>query len=148
MIVGSLKNTKRVESISPLFQKAFEYIKANDLLNAELGTIKLEGDDLFVNNVLLEGKEVADAALEAHEEYADIHVVLEGKESIGWKAVEDVCNISVPYNKEKDLIFYSDAADSFATILPGQFCIVFPEDVHAPAISKAAIRKLIVKVRV
>lgn len=147
MIVGSLKNTERIEQAHPLLKKAFDYIKANDLLAADLGTIHLE-DDLFINNVELQGKEAEDSALEAHKVWSDIHVVLEGEESIGWKALEDAQDISVPYNEDKDVMFFSDAADSYANLKPGQFAVVFPEDVHAPNISTGVIRKLVVKLKV
>lgn len=147
MIIGSLKNTERTELVSPLFKQAFEYIKTHNLLDAELGEITLQKDDLFIVNAQLEGKKIADAALEAHEVYADIHIVLEGEESIGWKALEDAQEISVPYDTAKDLVFFHGEADVYVNLVPGQFCVVFPEDIHAPAIGNGTIRKLIVKIR-
>ena len=51
MIVSNLQNSARVESLHPLFKQLFDYVKANDLLNAPLGRIELDGDNLFINNV-------------------------------------------------------------------------------------------------
>ena len=36
MIVSNLQNSARVESLHPLFKQLFDYVKANDLLNAPL----------------------------------------------------------------------------------------------------------------
>ena len=41
MIVSNLQNSARVESLHPLFKQLFDYVKANDLLNAPLGRIEL-----------------------------------------------------------------------------------------------------------
>lgn len=148
MILGSLKSTARIEAIHPHFKTFFDYVKKNDLLNADLGKIELEGDDLFIINAALEGKMVDDVALEAHRKYIDIQLILSGNEAMGWKSLEDGEEISSPYNEENDLMFYADDADEIINFQPGQFAIFFPEDLHAPGIGDGPSRKLIAKVRV
>ncbi|MGZ8545586.1 MAG: YhcH/YjgK/YiaL family protein, partial [Flavisolibacter sp.] len=44
--------------------------------------------------------------------------------------------------------FYSDAPDMFFQLKPGQFAIFFPDDVHAPMIGDAEIKKLVIKVKI
>lgn len=148
MIVSNLNNTERVECMHPLFKRLFDYVKNNDLLNTELGRIELEGDKLFINNVNPEcvAKEVQ--PLEAHREYIDVHILLTGKETIGWKAIEDCKDVKKEYDKEGDYALYGDVPTTYVDLLPGQFAIVFPEDPHAPLIGEGRIRKLIAKVRV
>ena len=51
MIVSRLENSSRIESLHPLFKQLFDYVKTHDLLNAPLGRIELDGDNLFINNV-------------------------------------------------------------------------------------------------
>lgn len=51
MIISSLKQSERIESLHPLFKMAFDYIKSHDLLHTPCGRIELQGDDLFINNV-------------------------------------------------------------------------------------------------
>lgn len=148
MIVSNLQNSKRVESLHPLFKKLFDYVKANDLLHAELGRIEIEGDDLFINNVNPECVSPDKQVLEVHRDYIDVHILLEGAETIGWKAIEDLTSETKPYEKEGDCALYSDTPTTFVNLLPGQFMIVFPEDPHAPVIGEGKIRKLIAKVRV
>lgn len=147
MIVSNLQNSERIESLHPLFKQLFDYVKTHDLLHTECGRIELAGDDLFINNVNPTCVSASDQILEVHRDYIDVHILLEGKERIGWKAIEDVTDLKQAYQKEGDCALYSDTPTSFVDLLPGQFLIVFPEDPHAPVIGEGKIRKLIGKVR-
>ena len=51
MIVSNLQHSQRVEKLHPLFKQLFDYVKSHDLLHEELGTIRLDGDNLIVNNI-------------------------------------------------------------------------------------------------
>lgn len=148
MIVSNLQNSERIESLHPLFKQLFDYVKTHDLLHTECGRIELAGDDLFINNVNPTCVSASDQVLEVHRDYIDVHILLEGKERIGWKALEDVTDLKQAYQKEGDCALYSDTPTSFVDLLPGQFLIVFPEDPHAPLIGEGKIRKLIGKVKI
>lgn len=147
MIVSNLQNSQRVESLHPLFKTLFDYVKSHDLLRAELGRIEIDGDRLFINNVNPECVTSDKQVLELHRDYIDVHILLEGAETIGWKAIEDLTTETKPYEKEGDCALYADAPTAFVNLLPGQFAIVYPEDPHAPVIGVGKIRKLIAKVK-
>lgn len=147
MILSNLKHSDRIESIHPQFKKLFDYVKSNDLLNTPLGRIELDGDNLFINNVEVTALKKEEQVLEMHEEYIDVHILLKGSETIGWKAIEELKVISKPYEAEGDCALSTDASTSYSTLLPGEFMIVYPEDAHAPIIGEGVIRKLIAKVR-
>lgn len=148
MIVDSLKNSQRIESLHPLFKKAFDYIKSADFSKMEDGKYELEGDRLYVNIASIFGKDKKEAAIETHQKYIDIQLPLLGVEKIGWKTGSELQEESVPYNEEKDIAFFVDRPTAYTKIYPGQFAIYFPEDGHAPGIGEGAIRKVIVKVQV
>ena len=148
MIVSNLQNSERIESLHPLFKLLFDYVKTHDLLHTECGRIELAGDDLFINNVNPTCVSASEQVLEVHRDYIDVHILLEGKERIGWKALEDVNDLKQAYQKEGDCALYSDTPTSFVDLLPSQFLIVFPEDPHAPVIGEGKIRKLIGKVKI
>ena len=148
MIVSDLKHSSRVESLHPQFKKLFDYVKSHNLLDAPLGRIELDGDNLFINNVELTAVSKDEQILEMHQAYIDIHILLKGCETIGWKALEQVESISQPYNEENDCALTPDKPTSYTEMSVGEFMIVFPEDPHAPAIGNGVIRKLIAKVRV
>lgn len=147
MIVSSLKYSERIEGLHPLFKTLFDYVKTHDLLHAELGRIELDGENLFINNVNPECIESDKQVLEVHRDYIDVHILLEGVEIIGWKALEDVEQEVRPYEKEGDCGLYADVPTMYVTLHPGQLMIVYPEDPHAPVIGKGKIRKLIAKVK-
>ncbi len=148
MIISKLKNSGRIEPLHPLFKKLFDYVKQHDLLNEELGRVTIEGDELFINNVNPACVPAEGQMLEVHRDYIDVHILLSGKERIGWKPVEDLQYLVKAYDKEGDCALYSDKPTTFADIHPGEFVVVFPEDPHAPVIGEGKLRKLIAKVRV
>lgn len=148
MIVSSLRNSSRIESLNPQFKTLFDYVKMHDLLHAELGRIDIDGDNLFILNINQECVSQDGQVLEIHRIYIDVHILLEGTERIGWRAIEDVNQEVKPYDKESDCALYSDFSTTWVDLLPGQFVIVYPEDPHAPIIGSGIVRKLIVKVRV
>jgi YhcH/YjgK/YiaL family protein len=150
MILGSLKNTETTEKLHPLFKKAFDYLKAVDMaaLPADGTKIELDGNRLFLFVSEYQGKKQEDAKAEAHQRYIDIQVPIKGVELMGWKGLSECNEIQMPYNPEKDLIFYGDAVSSYVQVSPGEFAVFFPEDVHAPGIGFGTIKKAVVKVLV
>lgn len=101
MIVSNLQNSQRVEKLHPLFKQLFDYVKSHDLLHEELGTIRLDGDNLIVNNIYPECIPEGKRLLELHHDYIDVHILLEGKETIGWKALEELKVERQAYDKKE-----------------------------------------------
>jgi YhcH/YjgK/YiaL family protein len=107
---------------------------------------QIDGQNVYANFSFGQGKKMQDARLEAHRRYIDIQYLIEGSEEIGWKHLDRSMEIQSPYNEEKDLILYADHPQSWVKLVPGEFVIFFPEDAHAPNVSDAMIRKVVVKV--
>lgn len=147
MVLTTLQDCGRIETLHPLFKKAFGYVKSHNLLDAPLGRIEVEGDALFINNSSPECVVAEKQVLEVHRKYIDIHILLEGEETVGWKPLADCRNVTKPYCGEDDCALYDEPAATYVTMRPGQCLIVWPEDAHAPVIGEGRIRKLIVKVR-
>jgi YhcH/YjgK/YiaL family protein len=149
MIIDSLENAERYESIHPLFAEAFRYIKSIDLKNAEIGKTDLnEGLKIIVAEKEGMTTEESTAKFECHNQNIDIQLCISGKETMGWKSRQSCKSPRGEYNSEKDVLFYDDAPDMYFELTDNQFAIFFPEDVHAPMIGDDVIKKLIVKVRV
>lgn len=148
MILCNIEDLGRVECLNPLFGKLFDYLRNNNLLKMPLGRIELQGDDLFINNSEPTCVKAEDQVLEIHRRYIDVHVLLEGSETVGWKALGEIKNICKPYDEAGDYELSDDTPTTYFTMHPGQCLIVFPEDPHAPIIGEGTIRKAIGKVRV
>ena len=147
MILDKLTNSGLYESVHPRFKKAFDFLNSTDLAQIPLGKIELEGSDLVVNIVEVDGKTVDDARMETHINYIDIQVPVSQIETMGWKPTADLKEVTQPYNSEKDLTFFADKAYNMLQIHPLEFAIFFPEDGHQPGIAQGKLKKIIVKVR-
>ncbi|HSK14018.1 MAG TPA: YhcH/YjgK/YiaL family protein [Phnomibacter sp.] len=149
MIIDTIANAHKYFSVHPLFEKAFAWIKTQDLAAAEVGKLEIDGDDLkaiFSNKNGMTAEE-STAKFECHDQHIDIQVCIDGKETIGWKPRENCTTQKGDHNPEKDVLFYSDAPDMYFQLTNGQFVIFFPEDVHAPMIGEGPIKKLVIKVK-
>lgn len=147
MIVAKLQDSSRYEALHPLFKRFFDYVKTHDLLNQPCGRIAIDGDDMFINNINPECVPEEKQVMEVHHKYIDVHVLLEGKERIGWKPVADLQDETKPYSDAEDCALYSDHGTAYIDLVPGQFLIAYPEDAHAPMVGEGKIRKLIGKIR-
>ena len=149
MIIDTLKNAAKYYSVQPLFAKAFEYINQTDLANAADGKGDIADELKFIfSNAPGKTKETSLSKFECHNKNIDIHVCINGEETIGWKPREKCVTPNGDYNAEKDVQLYSDAPDTFFKLTDGQFAIFFPEDVHAPMIGDGNIKKLVIKVKI
>lgn len=147
MIVTNLDNSARIEGLHPAFKTLFDYVKSHDLLHTDCGRIVLDGDDLFINNVEIAGVAKEVQLLEMHRTYIDVHILLEGSETIGWRSLESLKNITKEYSDDDDCALSDDEPTSYTTLQAGDIVVVYPEDPHAPAIGSGVIRKLIAKVK-
>jgi len=149
MIIDTLVEAEKYYGLHKNFKAAFDYLKAQDLLNLEIGKFDI-ADGLKVIVSDNEGKtaEVAAEKFECHNKNIDIQLCIRGNETIGWKPRTDCKSPKGEYSDEKDVLFYADAPDMHFGLTANQFVIFFPEDVHAPMIGEGMIKKLVVKVRI
>lgn len=149
MILDSLRNSATYHSVHPRMKKAFELIAATDWEKIEPGIHELDGRAIYVNVMEPELKKPADAKLEIHDAYIDIQVLVRGEqEAFGWSERRDLCKPLGAFDTEKDIQFFDDAPQTYYTLRPGQFTILFPEDGHAPMVGEGPVRKIILKVRI
>jgi biofilm protein TabA len=150
MIIDTIQNASKYFNVHPLFARAFEYIDKTDLQNIEPGRYEIDGDKLKVIFSNKKGMTTAEsiAKFECHNRHIDIQLCIHGIEQLGWKPREKCVVENGGYNEEKDVQFYSDPPDMYFQLTDGQFAIFFPEDVHAPMIGEAEIKKLVIKVKI
>lgn len=147
MVLDSILSADKYYTLHPRFKEAFEYIK-NNMHSLEVGKYIIEENEVFVMISQGELKAKENAFLEAHIDYIDIQVVIEGHESHGWSHVKDCKKIKTSYNEQKDIIFYNDTPSTYINVDKDEFVIFFPNDVHAPMVGEGIIKKAVIKVRV
>ena len=146
MIIDALNNLKDYVSLNPLFKDVVEFIQKTDLASQEHGIVKIQGDDLFANFTVANGKTPDQAKLETHDKMIDIQIPISTKETMGY--IPRVKLKEADYNPQKDITFYDEKPESFVDVNVGEFAIFFPQDGHAPCISdEEKIQKVIFKVK-
>ena len=149
MIFDSLKNSARYYGISPRIKQAFELFATVDWTKAEAGVHELDGRTIYANVQERGLKTKEEAKLEVHDKYIDIQILVSGAdEAFGWADRSTLTQPKDAFNAEKDIQFFLDAPQTYYTLRPGQFTILFPEDAHAPLVGEGSIRKVILKVLV
>ena len=146
MVIDTLDNLVKYESMNPLFKDVIEFLKNTDLNALEAGKHLIKGNDLFVNIDTAKGRTPDEAVVETHIKMIDIQIPLDGPETYGYTPLSHLPD--TPYNAEKDITKYEGMAESFVDCEPGMFAIFFPQDGHAPCITMApSIKKAIFKIK-
>ena len=148
MILDTLKNSNKYNSMHPAFAQAFEFLTQNDLTTLPAGKIELDGAKLFVSVQEVTGKTISEARMETHNNYIDIQVPITAPETIGYTPTLHLKNITEPYNAEKDITFFADKAETLLNLQPMEFAIFFPEDGHQPCIGTGIYKKIVVKIAI
>ena len=149
MIFDKIDNSAIYENISPLIKRAFEYLKQTDFSGMENGKHIVDGDNLFAVLQEYDTKNDVDAKLEAHRKYIDVQYIISGEELIGVRPLINQVHCK-EYDAENDYALYDDTC-SFVKISPGQFAVLFPQDLHKPGIkvdSSIKVKKVVMKVKV
>ncbi|WP_346238072.1 YhcH/YjgK/YiaL family protein [Niabella insulamsoli] len=149
MIIDTLQQASKYNSVHPLFAKAFDYVSNMDLTALEPGTYEIaDGLKAIVSDK--PGKQRAEALekFECHRQHIDIQICILGVEEIGWKPISKCVSDKGGYDEAKDVQFFDDQPDTYFSLASGQFVILFPEDVHAPMIGGDDIKKMVIKVKI
>lgn len=148
MILDILENAHRYTTLHPLFSKAFQFLARPDLQELPLGKHAIDGDRLFAIVAKEPGRTKEEAVLEAHQKYIDIQFLLDGIDTMGWKAKSRCTQPTKEYDPTGDEQCFSDTPEAWVAVHPGAFVIFFPEDAHAPLVSPGVLHKVVVKVAV
>ncbi|WP_027377878.1 YhcH/YjgK/YiaL family protein [Kaistella palustris] len=149
MIINTFNNAAQYEALHPLFSKAFDFLKENNLEDLADGTVEIaEGLKAIISNKPGKSAEVSLQKFECHDRTVDIQFCVAGPETIGWKPRESCTNQKGEYNPDKDVRFFDEQPETYFTLHGGQFVIFYPEDVHAPMIGDSDIKKIVFKVKI
>lgn len=150
MIVDQFERLETYACLSDNFAHAIRFLKSLEPGALKEQSFDIDGDKLyaFSKHFPLLSKE--EASFESHERYADIQLVLDGRESI-YVCDTGTLKPKTPYDPQKDIVFYHDEVQcTQVELLPRQFGIFFPWDAHKPCCISGDCKlshKLVVKVR-
>lgn len=149
MIFGNIHNLKEFPFLEEKVKECFEYAKSHNLVSYEEGSHEIDGERLFVNIVEYTTTKPEERFWEAHMNYLDVHVMLQGTEQIDLNFIQ---NMDVKEFLEKDDFLPMDGDKNSSVILrDGDFLICYPSDGHRTAVAvqePEKIKKAIFKVRI
>jgi biofilm protein TabA len=132
------------------YTKAVDFLKNTDLENLAPGKYEIDGKNVFANVVEYTTIPWEEAKYETHRDYSDIQYMISGTETMTYAPIDEL-NVKVPYNEEKDVVFYDNENPGLKVIVKaGEYMIFNPWDGHKPkaaAGEPAPIKKVIVKIK-
>ncbi len=150
MIYDAFKNMGKYCSEGEPLHKALDFAKNFDQSQPD-GRYEIDGDNIFANVMSYTTLAVGELKFEGHKNHIDIQLLLEGEEFMDVYLGTDL-EVDTPYSEEADATLFK-VPPLFSTVLlqPGNFAVVYPDDLHQPGRRVDAslpIRKMVVKVRV
>jgi uncharacterized protein, YhcH/YjgK/YiaL family len=133
------------------WDKAFTFLKENDLKKMELKRYELDGTNLYATVSEYMSKNPEDVKYEEHKKYIDIQYVVSGNELIGISPLSQQKDVLNQYNETKDVMFVTVLKEVYYKATPDKFFIFFPDDFHRPGLkdgTSVPIRKVVIKVKV
>ncbi|MDR1508480.1 MAG: YhcH/YjgK/YiaL family protein [Synergistaceae bacterium] len=131
MILDSLKNARIYYGLGERFEQAFKFLENVDAKVLKSGRIDIT-DGLYASVQMYNTIPREQCLLESHKKYADIQYVVKGEEVIGFSHLgqnypEPVGN----FDEAKDLAYYKGES-LWIPLREGYYCVLFPDDLHAP----------------
>ncbi len=147
MIVDRLSCFKTYINLHKNFPIVSNFMELNTLNTLEEGHHIISGEDVFL--AISHYKTQVHKDFEAHQQYIDIQIVLEGNECITWCPLSETCPIT-NYDTHKDITFLTGKGQRFVAT-QDLFFIFFPEDAHQPGItfeSPKYVKKAVFKIKI
>ncbi len=132
MVIDDLSNGTKYTGISAYVAKGLQWLEQHrhELYKMENGRYEIDGENVYAIVNSYDTKPIGDCGWEAHLRYCDIHYSVSGSERIGYAHKSHMLEIQ-EYNPDKDFALYTGAGD-WITVREGSFCLLLPEDIHAP----------------
>lgn len=147
--IDKVQFAQQYELNKALWDKAFAYLKDNNLAALPNGRHVIDGDNVFAIVTEAPSKDYDKTAFESHKNYIDLQFVISGEENMG-KAKLDEVKLDKPYNERNDIMFYTGEGKIY-TVPQNSFLLFFPSDAHRPNITPGGnkvVKKVVIKIRV
>lgn len=148
MVFGNISHIEEWGFCDPAIQECFDYAARNDLGAFPAGIHEIDGKRLYVNIVEYTTTSPEKRFWEAHREYLDIHILLDGEEQIDLGFTE--CMKQGGYVPEDDFLPMEGMKNGCVVLHTGDFLICYPHDAHRTAVmakQPSMVKKAIFKLK-
>lgn len=150
MIFGNVRDLGDYGFLPENIKRCFEYAGEHDLKGFEKGSHPIDGENLFVNIVEYETTAPENRFWEAHRQYLDLHLMLDGAEQIDVNFIDNM--EQKDFVEKDDFLPCEGEPNSHVVLTDGDFLICYPKDGHRTAVAAGGksqtIKKAIFKIRI
>lgn len=150
MIIASIQDLGRYRGLNGNLDTAFAWLEAGSWEKLPVGRQEIDGDKAYALVQEYDSKMAAACRFETHRAYADIQLLVSGREIVEARAAE---GLEVAEAYKPDIEYYSTPSGqtSHSILLEaGMAAVFFPEDAHRPCMAVSgrpeAVRKIVIKV--
>ena len=153
MFIGSIERQDDSHGIyPPVLLWVLNYITNSNFTDMPGGRYDIK-DGIFFNLDRYKTKSAEECLPERHHKYVDLQYMVDGEECLGWCPLSPDLTEIVPYDEEKDVMFYEKLIpESSLILMQGNFAVLYPDDVHRPCIAidepGEDVTKVVVKIPV
>ena len=151
MIYSSIHAHDDLSKYTAAIQRALTYVTTTDVASLAPADYPIEGDKMFAKVFDNTSKSVPETHPELHKKYIDVQFFVTGGELMGIYPKKKDYEV-VEVHEDQDLYFVGDVeGEQFLRMEPGDYIILFPNDVHRPGVAEKepqTYRKVVVKVSV
>ena len=149
MIYGNIYRQYGIAGVHPIIKKAIEFAAKEDFSALDFG-VHTPSENFLVQVIDMVTSEVKDTRAEIHRNVIDLHLSLEGEETVYYRPHADGLIIGEDLFAERDIGFFNKVDNEIKIPLgAGDFIIFFPGEVHRPGCVKensAGIKKVVLKI--
>ncbi len=150
MIVDTVENMKLYYPALPQLKEVYGFVAEYLAQPKPAGKYVIDGDSLFVNVCEYTTSQPQGKLPEAHRKYADVQVVVSGRECIGWAPLSTLTEQTEEFSKGGDIGFYSGKTQIDTVLEAGCFALLLPQDAHMPCVAvdgaECEVTKLVFKI--
>jgi YhcH/YjgK/YiaL family protein len=127
--VGHLKQYAHI----PWIEDVVAFLNRGALMELKEPEIEIRGRDLFVRVMRYQPKPAEQNKFETHRQYADIQVMVKGREIMQYARPQDLVP-TTEYDSKGDYRFFTvDKNISELVVNAGEFVVFFPGEPHRPS---------------
>ena len=148
MIIDKVENISKYSGIP---QEAIDFVEAVTKEDFVGHYDFREG--VFANIDEYETKTFDNCKFEAHKNYIDIQLILDGIERLDYVPVDGL-EVSEAYDKERDVMFFKNPSELSDSVIlkAGKFALIYPHEAHKPQIAiddkPIKVKKAVVKIHI
>lgn len=149
MLYFKRQNLGKYMGFTKNLDTALQYLATKDLTELAPGRNEVDGENVFINRMSYTTMTQEEAFYEAHLQYIDIHVLIEGQEYIG---VSDI-HVLEEFDRDEnaDFVGYQGMMECKCAMDTTNILVVFPEDAHMVKVmfeEPDLVEKIVVKVKI